>query len=82
MPKKLIEKQKKQDADYYAERIKAERYDRLSEALDLELNECKRIIVHLEREIEKLRSAVIINKEIILDVLMDFDSLFRVTEDD
>lgn len=43
----------------------------------MEINECKRVIVHLEREIEKLQSAVIINKEIILDALMDFDSLFE-----
>ena len=75
--KKLIEKQKKQDADYYEEKIKAELYNRLSEALELELNECKRVITHLEREIEKLQSAVIINKEIILEALMNFDSLFE-----
>ncbi|MOA01469.1 hypothetical protein D3C78_1208780 [compost metagenome] len=75
--KKLIEKQKKQDADYYEEKIKAELYNRLSEALELELNECKRVIAHLEREIEKLQSAVIINKEIILEALMNFDNLFE-----
>lgn len=75
--KKLIEKQKKQDADYYAEKIRAERYDRLSETLELEIKECKRIIAHLEREIEKLQSAVIINKEIILDALINFDSVFE-----
>lgn len=60
--KKLLDKQKKQDSDYYAGEIRAALYNRLSEAIEDEINEVKQAIAHLEREIEKLESKVTLNK--------------------
>jgi site-specific DNA recombinase len=71
--KKLLERQKKQDDDYYAGRIKAERYDRLAETLETQIKETKQAILYIEREIEKIQSTVIINKEIIIEALTNFD---------
>lgn len=75
--KKLLEKQKKQDSDYYDEKISAALYNRLSETLEAEINEKKQATAHIEREIEKLQSTVTVNKEIIIDALANFDALFE-----
>lgn len=75
--KKLMERQKKRNDDYYAEKIKAALYNRLSEALEQELNDCNRVIAHLEREIYMLQSAVIINRDIIVEALMNFECLYE-----
>lgn len=75
--KKLLERQNKQDDDYYAGRIKAERYDRLAETVEAQINETKQAILYIEREIEKIQSTVIINKEIIIEALTNFDNLFE-----
>jgi len=74
--KKLLDKQKKQDSDYYDEKISAVLYNRLSETLEAEINEKKKVIVYVEHEIEKQQSTVMINKEIIIEALTNFDSLF------
>jgi len=75
--KKLLDRQKKQDDDYYAGRIRAERYDRLAETLEAQISETKQNILYIEREIEKIQSTVIINKEIIIEALTNFDNLFE-----
>ncbi|GGD85121.1 hypothetical protein [Paenibacillus nasutitermitis] len=75
--RKLLEKQKKQDADYYASEIKASLYSRLSETVEAEIEESSKVITHMEREIEKLQSTVVINKEVIIEALNNFDSLFE-----
>ncbi len=75
--KKLLEKQKQQDADYYAKDLTASLYNRLSETIEAEINEHKQVITYIEREIEKLQSTIIINKEIIVEALTNFDNLFE-----
>lgn len=62
---KLLEKQRKQDDDYYANAIKEALYNRLSEAVETEIVQQQQIITHIEREIDKVQSTVILNKEII-----------------
>jgi hypothetical protein len=57
--KKLLEKQKKQDDDYYSNTITAAVYSRLSENLENDIIKCKQVITHIERMIEKLHSKVI-----------------------
>ncbi len=46
--KKLLEKQKQQDDDYYAKDIIASVYNRLSEAVENEINETKQAMQHIE----------------------------------
>ncbi|XEC94047.1 hypothetical protein AB6A23_22305 [Paenibacillus tarimensis] len=75
--KKLIARQKKQDNDYYVEKLKAQIYNRLSEAIEIEINETKQIVNHIEKEIEKLLSNVIITKEVIIEALESFNYLFK-----
>lgn len=75
--KKLLEKQLKQDNDYYSNTITAAVYSRISEKLGNDIIECKQVITHIEREIEKLHSKVIINKEIIIEALTNFDNMFE-----
>jgi site-specific DNA recombinase len=75
--KKLLDKQKMQDNDYYAGEIRATVYNRLSEVIEDEINEVKQAIAHLEREIEKLQSKVTLNKDIIIEALQNFEVLFK-----
>lgn len=74
--RKLLDKQKKHDTDYYAGEIRAILYNRLSEAIEDEISGVKQAISHLEREIEKLQSKVILDKDIIIDALKNFEDLF------
>lgn len=74
--KKLMDKQKKQDDDYYSNVIKATVYNRLSETVETEIVQQQQIIKHIEREIDKVQSTVILNKEIIVEALKNFDELF------
>lgn len=75
--KKLLEKQTKQDSDYYDEKINASIYNRLSEKLEVEISEHRNAVAYLEREIEKMQAKVSINKEIIIEALTNFDNLFE-----
>ncbi|WP_256759566.1 hypothetical protein [Cohnella sp. WQ 127256] len=75
--KKLLDKQQKQDTDYYAGEIRAALYNRLSEEVEDKINEVKQVITYLEREIEKLQSNVILNKDIIVDALKNFEDMFE-----
>ncbi|MCR2805404.1 recombinase family protein [Paenibacillus soyae] len=74
--KKLLDRQKKQDDDYYSGKIKAERYDRLAETLEGHISEAEQAISYIERELEKIRSTVFINKKIIIEALTNFENLF------
>ncbi|GIO12187.1 hypothetical protein J19TS2_17420 [Cohnella xylanilytica] len=74
--KKLLEKQRKQDDDYYANVISATVYNRLSEAVEAEIIQQQQIVANIEREIDKVQSTVILNKEIIVEALKNFDELF------
>ncbi|WP_253298070.1 recombinase zinc beta ribbon domain-containing protein [Paenibacillus sp. MSJ-34] len=80
--KKLLDKQKKQDSDYYAGEIRAALYNRLSEAIEDEINKVGQSIAHLKREIEKLESKVILNKDIIIEALQNFEVLFKEATND
>jgi len=73
--KKLLDRQMKQDSDYYEAKINVTRYNRLSETLEAEISEHKNIVAYLEREIEKLQAKVNINKELIVEALTNFDNL-------
>lgn len=75
--KKLLEKQKQQDDDYYAKKISVSLYNRLSETVENEIYETRQAMQHIEREIEKLQSTLFINKEIILEALANFDELYE-----
>jgi site-specific DNA recombinase len=76
--KKLLNRQNKQDDDYYSGKIKAERYDRLAETLEAQITETKQAILYIEREMEKTQNSVIISKEVIFEALTNFDNLFAV----
>ncbi|MGE7271524.1 recombinase family protein [Brevibacillus panacihumi] len=80
--KKLLEQQEKQDADYFAGEIRAALYNRLSEELEIKIDQSKQVIANLERGIEKLQSSVILNKDIIVDALKNFDALFAEASND
>jgi site-specific DNA recombinase len=80
--KKLLAKQKKQDSDYYDGEISASLYNRLSETLDVEISELKITVAYLEREIEKLQTNVIINKDIIIEALTNFENLFETASNE
>ncbi|MHA7578827.1 hypothetical protein ACX12E_00400 [Paenibacillus vandeheii] len=71
--KKLLEKQNKHDAN----EIIASQYSRLSEKVESEIEESNQVITHLEREIEKFQSTIIINRELIIEVLTNFDDMFE-----
>lgn len=75
--KKLLEKQEKQDADYYANEIKASLYNRLSEMVEAEIEESNQVMAHLERAIKEMKSTIIINKELIIEALTNFDDIFE-----
>lgn len=76
--KKLLENQRKQDDDYYSGTISAGVYSRLSEKLESEIVDLREVIAHIEREIETLQSKYVLNKEIIMEALTNFDNLFSV----
>lgn len=73
----MLDKQKKQDMDYYNGDLAASVYSRLSNEVEIEINKCKEVVTHLEREIEKLQSKMTINKEIIIEALLNFNNLFE-----
>lgn len=80
--KKLLDQQEKQDADYFAGEIRAALYNRLSEELEIKIDKSKQVITNLERGIEKLQSSVILNKDIIVEALKNFDVLFAEASND
>jgi len=56
---------------------KASLYNRLSETVEAEIEESNKVITHIEREVGKLQSTVIVNKELIIEALNNFDNLFE-----
>lgn len=75
--KKIQDKQSKQDSDYYASKISANVYNRLSAMTENELNECNQIIEYLNKEIENTKPSVIINQKVIIEALQNFDVLYE-----
>jgi len=67
---------------YYAGEIRAVLYNRLSEELEIKIDQSKQVIANLERGIEKLQSNVTLNKDIVVDALKNFDALFAEASND
>jgi site-specific DNA recombinase len=76
--KKLLEKQKKLDADYYSEQLSTATYSRLSEPLENEINELQNVIKKIEFEISRASTTININKELVIEALTSFDTLFEL----
>ncbi len=57
-------------------------YSRLSEKLDGEIANANQMVAHIGREIEKLQSKSVLNKDIVMQALANFDDLFSVATDE
>ncbi|MGP3610351.1 recombinase family protein [Anoxybacteroides rupiense] len=62
--------------DYFAEKISAETYNELSEALRKEIKELQEKKANIEREFEIKSSRGVITKEIVIEALRNFSALY------
>ncbi|MGH0555537.1 recombinase family protein [Bacillus pretiosus] len=77
---KVYDKREKLDNDYFEGNIEGSTYNRLMNELQLEINKLKRNI--RESEIEIIKNDSIINKEEVINVLKNFNKLFKMVNDE
>ncbi|MFF2157183.1 recombinase family protein [Paenibacillus chitinolyticus] len=75
--KKINEKQSQLDEDYYSKEISASVYSKLTEKLEIERHQVQCVIQNIEREIERAKDAVHINKDLVHEALKQFNEMFN-----
>ncbi|NRD80039.1 recombinase family protein [Bacillus sp. BRMEA1] len=73
----LLSKQIKLDSDYFDEKIETQLYNRLSNELQIQIDEFKKKVSKQSREIEKVSAQNNINKEVVVAALHNFNELFN-----
>lgn len=72
----FLSKQIKLDSDYFADEIETSLYNRLSNDLQIQIDEFKKKVNGQKREIEKTSSQNNIDKEVVVTALNSFNELF------
>ena len=70
------------DKDYFAKALSAKTYGRLSESIEMEVENIKGLIADLEKENEQIKLFYSLDEKIVLEALNNFKELFEDTSNE